>query len=464
MELVRNGGDAYMRKGEWNPSKVRIEILFGAHDLSPGSNALIVVDHGSGMTEPKLEKYFRLGEDEDEGDSAASTGSSQMGIGRLAAFSLNRDCVRGNRNLRFYVLTRTQPTGPVMFIPMIPANLRTNCDTEIDTIDPNSAEMGPLKGIKGSFTAIVIPNTVFKSSREVRDALVRYLPRKQKLMFDLKIDDRQVHAPELPKTICSPKEGAVVDAFIGKVTSGQEGGIVICDKLTGLPVDFAPDIGRVHMPSVLCRTDVYGAIFVQDGLARQDAGRGGLNKRFLESKPWIQAMGYLEKNVVPDVQAMLGEDELFDDVKTRKELLAFAERCHAVYENPEEREEPAWTRISTTEKTAPAKTRVVGGKTRDGGGGERKGLTAIPLRIGDRTYDLCRQNNSLNVMAEVDRLGEAIFFNPKYGSFPTTKEARAEHIAMGIFLAIGAHLFPSDAVRALGFAADRRRELFGPDK
>jgi len=466
MELVRNGVVACMN-GEWDASKGFVEIFLGPHKLSPTGKALIVLDHGSGFTDPCIQQFCQIGAALNDNGGKKLHGAAQKRIGRFAAFSLNRICVENNDpTTGFYILTRTQAKGQVKFVTMIPADIERNQGVTPRWIDQGSAEMSNLKGIEGSFSAIIIPNSVFGTVSEIRRALEWRVPRKQDQMFKLLIDGKALHPPEPPTRVTSAQKAGGVEVFIDKAPEGEDAGLWICDAKTGFRVAFAPKLGRLYLPDPFWRRDLVGDIFVPDALANQDTGRIGLTQRFLKGRVWGNAMLYLVGNVASEVKTIIGDTDVFTNNRTRKDLLSFVERCNEVYCEPEDRADGPW--FGTTKKDPPAggtkpsaTSRPEGSLERSGGGTSKPKVRTMPFRLGQRTFFLCKRLLDPNILAQVDPSGKVIYFNDSYEALPPTQGARQEHVILQVLLAVGTHDFPSDTYSATLFAAETRRELLG---
>src|SRR3989338_4473412 len=61
-ELCRNGLIASMPGKDWLPGVGDIEIsLLDDHPLGQNGKTLVILDHGSGFTQPKWDRFFSLG-------------------------------------------------------------------------------------------------------------------------------------------------------------------------------------------------------------------------------------------------------------------------------------------------------------------------------------------------------------------------------------------------------------------
>ena len=66
-ELVKNGCVASMEGDDWNASQPRIEeFLLDSHPLGESGKTLMVLDHGSGITDVKMQRYSTVGPSREE--------------------------------------------------------------------------------------------------------------------------------------------------------------------------------------------------------------------------------------------------------------------------------------------------------------------------------------------------------------------------------------------------------------
>lgn len=466
MELVRNGAVACMN-GNWNPKVAKVEVTIGKHKLAPGSKALVILDHGSGFTDPCIKRFCQIGAALTDKDDRKLHGAAQKRIGRFAAFSLNQNCVGGDPNSGFYILTRTEPQGPVKFVNMIPALIERDQGVSPRLIDAESTEMDSLKGISGSFSAIVIPDPVFKTPNEIRKALEWRVPRRQDQMFELCVDGKSIHPPQLSSRVCCSQKDGGVDVFLDKAPEGEDAGIWFSDQATGFRVAFAPQIGPAHLPPPFWRRDLVGDIFVRDALANQDTGRSRLNPRFLKGKTWRDAMLFLAGNVTGDVRALLGDSDVFGNSKVKTDLLGFVDLCRGVYGDPDGvADGPEFLFKKTPPNPSGNDSKKTPAIPRDDDGdgkGEvkRKVVRTIPFRLGKRTFFFSNRALDQDVMAQVDPTGRVIYFNEGYGAMPKAQGARQEHVILQVLGAIGSYDYPSDTSSAMLFVSSTRRELLG---
>jgi len=469
-ELVRNGVTACMN-GKWDPKRGNLDIrLVEKHPLSPKSKALVILDHGRGFTDGDIAAYCTIGRAIGDNPDGSLHGAAQKRIGRFAAFSLNSGCVDGDVNTGFYILTRTSQSGNVRYIPMILSQIEMKQGLEPCLVDDTCAEMGPLKGIKGSFSAIVIPNSVFRSGDEIRDSIKWKLPRKQSLMFRLSIDGKLMSPPSLAPTECGANGD--FDAFIGRTPdSDQDGGIWIADANTGFRVAYAPQLGPTVWDYPLWERKLTGDIFVPGALAAQDTGRSRLVAKFFRSRVWQRLQAYLVKDVVPKARALLGDEDSFTGKGPSKDLMKFIALCNEVYGNPD----PVRGDDDTVGQEGNRNPRPSGETPEnpdhpvtDNPPSETKPKRrrTTPLRIGDRTFMVSKRPLDPMVLAQVDPTnGTVIHFNEDgYAALPGREEARGEHVALMVLHAIGQYDYPGDPHAVQRFVSIHRKELLDGKK
>ena len=248
MELIRNSLVASMPTNKWEPKRAKIEVsLVPNHPLSPSKGvALVILDHGCGLTDPALERYFNwLGTplaQLRQHQNGSYNGASQKGIGRLAALALNENCLHDDIMTRikhgYYLLSRTSKSGEVRFVPVIPERAETEQGFETERfISPTSTEMGSLKNIPGSFTSIIIPTPIFQSHGEIYDAVKWLLPREQDKMFDLLIGGKTYGPPPLEMDINITSQDGRYRARLGVGNTERLGFVLQAAKSSG---DFCP--------------------------------------------------------------------------------------------------------------------------------------------------------------------------------------------------------------------------------
>jgi hypothetical protein len=472
-EIVRNGMCACMPNGKWAPSRGNVEISLVDHPLGPRSKTLVILDHGSGFTDPAIELYCTVGRAVGDKD-VRHAGAADKRIGRFAAFALNGRCMDDQDiTTGFYILTRTSPDGPVTMVSMIPEKIELN-DGElvVKTISPTATELGPQKGIKGSFTAIVVPHSVFGTYEEIRKALLWRLPRKKDKMYHrLMVGDRQMMPPPLAdKVVVLQDGGGRIEAYVDRVEDdASDGGIWFTDADTGIRVASARVLGHQRLPHPLWRPDLTGDIFVPGLLANQDTSRSGLSSRYLASAAWQRAAAFLYANVVPQIKPLMGDDDVFGRDASSRALLNLVQQCESVWGKAEGSKGGG---ILFEDLAKPKRVASGGGSSGHGKGGHGSHANphspgngkprALPVRIGDRTFVLDRRRMDPHVFAEVD-IGikdDVIHINDgKYEGMPTTMAARNEHILLMILQAAAEVAHPDDVPAMRRFVGLRRKEF-----
>lgn len=457
-ELIRNGCVACMPQGRWDPKAVRIDVdLVPDHPLSPRGLALIILDHGTGFTAPRVEEFCMVGPALNAATS--HSGAADKKQGRFAGLSLNEKTAT-DPNEGFYILTRTSGDGKVTFVPMIPAKIEQDQGVQPKEIDSNAAEMGPLKGIKGSFTAIVIPNSEFKTNEEIRKAIQWYLPRKKDLMIDLRIGGKRVNAPSLAsKAIYVPSTPeirieAYMDRFEGKDPE-QNAGLWFADAETGLRVAFCPHFGAA-LPYPLYTHKLIGDIFVPDLLKNQDAARAALKSSFLKSEAWRNVLRYLALHIAPLAKDLLGdEDEFRSSNSTDKLVFQLADLCKNIYGEPQEKGLPYDVVHDVGVKPkGPSGGGGGGGNGKGPGGGVQKppkpggggcGVHTRPrfvtLRVGKKIYSIIKTQMSPNrfancVVAQQSPGLLTVYVNTDYKAWPVRPNEQLEHLIVRFLEAI----------------------------
>ncbi len=323
MELIRNGVVACQPdEKSWDPRLAKIEIMFTKRLQFTGGPAIGVIDHGCGMTEPRLDRYFGwLGTPEDEVhdyENGQNAGASQKGMGRLSPFKLNKLCRRSNKKAGdegYYLFSRSEPTGNIRLIHVTPRLLSLEEGIEDENfVSPDSTEAAFLKGIKGTFTAIIIPNPVFQSEEDILDHIKYLLPREQDKMFDITINGKKIVPPPLWDDVNETGGGGKFRARIGSGNKAGDG-IWLCDAATGLRVASCVKLGRL-LPEVLGFPDLGGDIFAPNVLGHQNPARDSLSNEYtIDSNPeWQELKMFLAHQVAPKVNELVERDPLDGNV------------------------------------------------------------------------------------------------------------------------------------------------------
>jgi hypothetical protein len=372
IELIRNAARASMLDPKrWEPKRAKIELsLVSNHPLAHGP-AFVCLDHGRGLTDPDCDRYFNwLGTPMSKlrADANGSIGDSQKGIGRLAALALNEKCLDEDVMVRiqhgYYLLSRTSKTGPVRFVSFIPEKVEEEGIEVERFIDPTSTEMGPLKGIQGSFTAIVVPTPIFKNHSEIYEAIKWFLPREQDKMFELSIGGKAVQPPPLEREVNLTSQDKRYCARLGIGTS-ESNGVWLCDNETGFRVASCQTMGSRIIPDPLWYPDLAGDIFAPGLLRHQNTARSTLAKDYTRAsnKEWQRLKMFLATQVAPAANQLIERDVIQGDaVETLDELAEMFNECFG---------QPGNESTDTRLRPGAPKPRVDGpkpGPHREGGG------------------------------------------------------------------------------------------------
>lgn len=478
MELIRNGLAASMPDPfRWEPQRAKIEIsLVDSHYLSPRRGpALIVLDHGCGLTPSALDRYFNwlgtpINELRNRSKRGVNNGVSQKGIGRLAALALNENCLQDDLMARmshgYYLLTRTEPFGQVRFVPVIPerAEVEQGFNTN-NFVSPSAAEMQGISNIRGSFTAIVIPTPVFRSHDEIYESIKWFLPREADKMFELRIGGKAVSPPPFETEVnVSSNDGR----FRARLGAGDKdsGGVWLCDSETSLRVASGINM-RQHLPEPLWFPDLAGDLFAPGLLAHQNTARSTLAKEFMrkDNKVWAQFQMFLIRDVVPAAKALIERDAIRGEAaETLNELATlFNDRFGIPDEAAFMRMRPEGHRMQSAKtdgEQAQLRTKPPVQKAEQERPRYRRHLV---IKVRDEVWTLYR-GLSLSefvfaqVMPDAQRMVQ-VNVRGNYKALPNTKLARLEHCLMQILIAIGMDKFPGDPIEAMRFANEIRSEF-----
>lgn len=494
-ELVRNGLCACMPEDQWVPQPACVELwLVKNHPLSPRGMCLVILDRGRGFTDASIKLFCAIGPSMDDHRRLerrdSHHGAAQKRIGRFAAFALNQLCLDGQDDGQditsgFYILTRTTKSGPVNFVPMIPAEIEQRQGFDVKEIDVTSAEMGPLRNINGSFTAIVIPNPVLDTYEQIREGLKWRIPRKEELMFTLKVDNRQLMPPRLVSRVTQTQEkNPQHEVYLDRHTNApdQLEGIWLTDAHTGLRVASAARLGPGNLPSPFWRQELTGDMFAPGLLKHQDTSRSGLNAKFLKSQAWRNFTSWLALQVQPQAESLLTSQDTFGRDSASQTLFDVVKQCNAIFGTPEDAGGGVWEEdvvFPPGDRKREGSQRGPGGGKEDSkpapngrqfppSGGERRRirLRSLPLRIRDKTFFVAKRSLDPFVLASVDtNNGQVIYFNDQqYDALPRNRDARAEHVLLKILEAAGQYEYPDDPYEVTKFVAECRKELLNRKK
>lgn len=470
-ELFRNSLLAMMKNfGVWQPEGACIEVnLESGHPLCKrkGDLVLSIVDHGCGLTEPALERYFNwLGTPlHDLAKTAQGNGASQKGIGRLAALALNRNCLEGEITDRvrngFYLFTRTSNTGKVRFVQVIPEKVESEQGFNTDVfIEPTSTEMGSLKGITGTFTAIVIPTPVFSSASEIIEAVKWHLPRERDKMFSLTINGKPCVPPGLEEKVTVTSTDGNFRAYLGLGDSTSDGAW-LCDEATGFRVASCQQIGRL-LPEPLWYPDLKGDIFAPGLLKYQNTSRSTLARDYFRkgNKQWSVLQMFLIGQVVPKAKQLMDQDLISGHASdTLDELVDMFKEHFGPPDDVGFINDP----INRSPRKVPKNPRgpvEPGTERKPRGDGTQR---YVSIKVRDETYHLYR-GQSLHpfVFAQLNPSNsQMVYVNIRggYQALPQSKAARREHCLMQVLQAIGQSKFPLDQSQASRFANEIRAEF-----
>lgn len=476
-ELWRNALRASMPdQRKWEPKRAKVEIFLSQnHPLANYGLALTHLDHGCGLTDPNFDRYYnwlgtplaKLRAD----NNGNCIGDSQKGIGRFAALALNENCLHEDRMVRvkhgYYLLTRTSKIGKVRFIPYIPENVEIE-GVEIDRwIEPTATEMGPLSGIEGSFTAIVIPTPIFKNHSEIYEAVKWLLPRERDKMFELLIGGKVAIPPPLEKDLNITSGDGRYRARLG-VGNAESDGVWLCDEETGFRVASCQKLGRL-LPDPLWYPDLIGDIFAPGLLRYQNTARSTLAKEFTRksNKEWSKLLMFLISQVAPAAKKLIERDAIHGDAAETLDELAemFCERFGepedgGIVDNPPPAPPKPKPNPPSHPRPKPEEDKPGGGDKPPGT--ETKYRRYLPIRVRDETFYLYR-GQSLHpfIFAQVTTNPKMIQVNVRggYKALPETKQARREHCLMQVLDAIGKSKFPDRSNEAMLFANQVRSEF-----
>ena len=461
-ELCRNGLIASMPGKDWLPGVGDIEIsLLDDHPLGQNGKTLVILDHGSGFTQPKWDRFFSLGPPLEDGklrSRGTHSGAAQKCIGRFAAFALNQGCQDKNPDTGFYVITRTAPRGSVTFAELIPSAIEAQ-GVELKTLDQRDSTLGTLRHVSGSFTAVIIPNPVFKNYEELRRALLWRIARKPEKMCRMLIGDKKLMPPPLVSRVMLSSKTGDIEVFLDRCdTEDSDGGIWLTDAVTGLRVACARGLSNV-LPYPLWRPDLTGDIFVPELLHNQDTSRSGLKAQYLRSKEWRSVTSYLVGSVVERAKALLDDEDLFGKSRFDKHILDFVDMCRKIWGAPAAHSSILVEGISPRIQTGISRPRTGNPKRPEGPKKPRQ--PSFTVRIGDDVYVLSKRQLDPLILAQVDDANSRVIYlnEQSYTAMPPSYQARSEHILLKILEAIGASKSPTDPIEVTRFVAERRIEF-----
>ncbi len=449
-EIVRNGAVACMPDG-WDSTRARIDISFMAsHPLKDKERAMVILDYGSGITPIDLTRMRHLGATMNDLHKGGSHhGAAQKRIGRFAALAMNKlACENKDPRQGFYYITRANGQKGVIMVEFIPAQIEEEQDLRTSQISLQHPSLDFLRGIEGSFTACIIPNPVFQSLDEIREALRWRLPRRHDLPMSIRVGKQSLLAPELvSRLVESTAEGDIsvhIDRLDEATRLTRGPGIHLCDLETGLPVTTAMKLGQ-NIPAPLWHPELAGDIFIPGLLANQDTSRRGLRSQFMKTARWQRLQGFLIGQVCERARALLGDRYDFGSSDLDKSLRSLAEQCAAIWGEPAM--SPSQLPFDNTKGKATKSesgTSVKGTTTATGTGNnppKQRRPQTLPIRIGDQTFWLVKMSMSPDQFAQVNEESpNIIHINERdYEGMPTAPAAQVEHMLLRLVEAVAVY-------------------------
>lgn len=458
MELIRNGFVASQPDADsWDPRLVKIELTLTKKHLFTGGPALVVLDHGCGMTMPRLERYFGwLGTPEGESldyTDGQNQGASQKGIGRFSPMLLNKLCRRSNPKAGdegYYLFSRSEPSGNIRLIHVTPRLLSVEDGIEVDNyVTPGSTEARFLEGIKGTFTAIVIPNPIFETADEIQESIKWLLPREKDKMFDLFVNGKKIEPPDLWDEVNVIGDGGNFRARLGAGNKDCDG-VWLCDAATGLRVASCVKLGRL-LPEPLGYPDLAGDIFAPGLLRFQNTARDSLSKDYTskDNPEWQRFIMFCIRQVVPRAQELVERDALEGD--TVKILDDLVEWCNESFGKPERDKPPG--------PPGPGPGPGPGGNKKPGTSQKR----GAAVKIGNKVWRF-HYNQPLGdfIFAMPSSMAEDMILinvRGKYLAMPKASQSIREHCLMQILYAIGEKEGHGSAHEAGKFVGEMRSKF-----
>ncbi len=367
----------------------------------------------------------------------------------------------------YFAVTRATQSGPVKVLSVIPSEIERKRAIPGQVLDSNAPELGFLKGIKGTFMAVVIPNPVYETAPEIRKGLEWRLPRKRGQSFKLYVCGQLVSPPALASRVVAQHGEVEIFADIRK--ANDPAGMWFTDKESGLRVAEARRIAFA-LPHPYDALELTGDIFVPNLLANQDTSRGGLSAEYLKSGEW--RWGVLKALALHSskLRSLLGLEE--GSTSPMQESLTDVTKLFNNIFGPPETDLPflpgAVMEDVTTEPKSTSGSRSRGEGLQKGTGVPREG-TAPPaerkrpmgtaIRIENTTYVMSPNALDPRIFAEVDNTGRMWVNMRGYALIPTTKEAKREHVISCLLMAVAEFKHADDMRSALMWVGDRRAEL-----
>jgi len=336
-EIVKNGIDAIFRLLAVRPDhqnrSVRVELVRNS-PLCRDDVAMLITDSGTGLTEPDLQRYLCIGNEEESGPNALM---DQKRLGRIAAFALMK---REARQGGYWVMSSTSGTGAVMLMNVTPKGLAEQ-KLEARDIPRDDYHLGG-RCPEGSFTAILIPHVIpsMRDPNKIRAALQWNIPRySTEGSIQILVGDEVMVPPDLPnelvihwkaadgtvEILSGPSAAAVntpadldhalgdIIGFFAKTENIDRRGVRFCDDVTRTRVAQALSmIAKVPFP--FGKSELEGDLFLPgDVIRQQNTDRTGFSPEYLESEEWKRIMQILIAHFVKPLSRLISDDVLLRD-------------------------------------------------------------------------------------------------------------------------------------------------------
>ena len=433
-ELYKNACCACMDDTAWQPERVHIELdLVQRHPLAPTCTSLTAMDRGHGFRPADVERFSVISGNRNSRKEKRHGGASQKQIGRMAYFSLNERLLnRTDVGVGFYILTRTESTGKVSLVTITP---ETGKAFACELISDTDARMGAYKGMKGSFTIIVIPNSVYKTLEDISQDLVWHLPRLSNRAIDVRVGKHKLVAPPLPRLSTDVKyDGKKIVAHLEPSDEDGEGGIWLTDAATGLRCARCPSMSR-NIPYPLNQDRLRGDIFIHGLLENQRTDRAGLKRELLESTWWEGLVNTLTLHIARFALNVLGEsDALNHGDPGHQRIISLLNRLEEVFGPPVKDAPPHRPPRKPPGTTGPKEE-----NEEDGPDGGSKDPPRRPLgtrqMINGKPYTILPQSLAdPNTFATASH--SVLLLNKNYRNAPRNPPAAVEHALLLVFVTI----------------------------
>lgn len=308
-ELIKNGISGSMGS-TWDPGKVHIDIqLVKDHPLGVrGTLTTSVLDRGFGITKDDEERLLQTGMRKDR--QRGRNPLSQKGLGVYGAFALHMGARRHEHldHVSFKVLSRVRTSGPIT-VYTFSAKALSERKLLKSELHEDSPKLGHLRGIKGSFTCVIIPESYFTSPEHIRTELRPLIPLLQNnVIMDIAVHGKILQPLDLLVGTQRFEDHGIV-AYLKAVTDkeAQKAGVVLLDAQTGIHCTTAVKL-RDKIPYPFGRPDLLeGVIYLPGIIDQQEANRQGLNAMYLASPTWKRIYDVLDIKLGPRVRPLLGD-------------------------------------------------------------------------------------------------------------------------------------------------------------